>query len=1193
MNHNADDANCDDANEDNPNSLADSDVLIGQIAEEFLAAGRTGDPPSLNDFVGSHPAVIANPAIEKSLRRMLETIRLLHGLGGESSMDEEHVESTSSPDAGWPEIEDYQLLRVAGRGGMGVVYEAIQVPLSRKVALKVLPGHTADNPSAMARFKQEARAAAQLHHTNIVPVFEVGDDGGHCYYAMQFIEGHSLDAVIRRLREIRDIDQCKSRHGLPEQVPQGLAINSSEAENDNNVLLDSQLETTCYFTLLETPPTRQMLDSDDTLPIAKGSSTLTVTRQSKPYFRNVARIGHQIADGLQHAHERGIVHRDIKPSNIILDPKGDAWITDFGLAKTDDVDLTRDGDVVGTLRYMSPERFTGICDASSDIYSLGVTLYEMLALQSPFSAYDRIGLLAAIRDKHPPPLRSLNHRVPRDLQTIVDKAMEKEPRRRYRTADAMASDLERFLDGRPIRARRVGSAERIWLWAKNNVGLASSIATIAVVLIAASVLSTAQALRLSEANIRTTAEASRATRAEAVAIDERVTAQKALAKSQLEVAEKEFERGKFMEAQKIIDDTPEQFRDSNWNFLKNHSSDSVWQLIIRGQGSVRHFDFSPQSNHLAAVLHQRVGGVFSLDGKQVGDSIPGYAIYGDIAGSKGGEQIAFPVSESEIIVQELLTGKILHRWPCQTYQWSNVLMSPDGRVTLVTMKGQLTAFETRTGKPLWTQKWNGVLPDFSLDSRSVAVVTERKNLDFKIEIIELLKGSVWKTFEVKSDKPSLTQLQFTQNGWLSCYGDNELIILNATSGVKIRALHFMGDEVRRLSPSGAVVATNNANRIRLWDTKSGRLLRSLNGLTPLPWKVKFSSDGAMLLSARGGAADGVVDFWSTRLEEEVAEIATGDVLNSASRFLNCRVAFDLDGSRVYKLRNTVVEAWPVGANRKEWIARSNGELFSDLAVHPHDGTVMVSENMKPTFTHLSDTGEELPPFGRSKSSSVQFNRGGEFLLTVKVASAKVRPGKGAIIFDYATGDELWSNDDIERPFAVFCLSDSAVATAALAGGIDVWDWKLNERLFQIDASQTGSISCLAASPDGRLLATGGLDRWIRVWDLPTRTLKTAFRAHWESVRCLKFSSDGNELLSGDASGTVRIHDAIKGDEILALYGLSTQVADVDFSPNGTQIAAIGKDGLVKIWNRQISAGAAKLPWQSAEFTRAAEAQHDD
>ncbi|TWU50494.1 Serine/threonine-protein kinase PrkC [Rubripirellula tenax] len=500
MNHNSPDASRDDTNHVRSNSLPDSEVLIDQIAEEFLLATREGKITGIDAFVGSHPQVIKTPAIDGPLRRMLETLCVLHSLGAESFVDEKRFEPPSLPEAGWPEIEDYELIRVAGRGGMGVVYEAVQVPLSRKVALKVLPSHAATNPGAVARFQQEARSAAGLHHTNIVPVFEVGDDGKHCYYAMQFIGGYSLDAVIRQLREIRDKDRAQSRLGLPNEVRQGepkaLAADKERsavtvaATNTKNAAADSRLMTSCIASVLELPQTQPILGSDDTVPIAKGSSTLTVSGQSKPFFRNVARIGQQVADGLQHAHERGIVHRDVKPSNILLDPQGVAWITDFGLAKTDDIDFTRDGDVVGTLRYMSPERFTGSCDASSDVYSLGVTLYEMLALQTPFAAYDRVSLIAAIRDKQPAPLRSLNHRVPHDLQTIVDKAMEKDPRRRYRTAAAMADDLERFLDGRPIRARRVGSVERLWLWSRSNVGLASSIATIAAVLVVASVVST-------------------------------------------------------------------------------------------------------------------------------------------------------------------------------------------------------------------------------------------------------------------------------------------------------------------------------------------------------------------------------------------------------------------------------------------------------------------------------------------------------------------------------------------------------------------------------------------------------------------------------------------------------------------------------------------------------------------------------
>lgn len=466
------------------NGSSDIVVLVDEIADEFLLAVREGKITEIDAFVSSHPKVIENPTLEEPLRRMLETLRMVHGLGAGSFTDEVPSKVSARQDPAWPEIKDYQLLRVAGRGGMGVVYEAMQLTLSRKVALKVLPGHVAENPNAVARFQQEARAAAQLHHTNIVPVFDVGNDGKHCFYAMQFIEGQSLDAVIRQLRVIRDEDDSNQHPGLPNVVTRDLPVATQLAgANESRTVFDSQLMTTCIAAVLAEPSSKQELVSADSAPIAKGSSTLTVSGQSKPFIRNVAGIGRQIADGLQHAHDRGVVHRDIKPANIILDPQGIAWITDFGLAKTDDVDLTRDGDVVGTLRYMPPERFTGTSDACSDIYSLGVTLYEMLAFQSPFAACDRVSLITAICDARPTPLRTLNDRVPRDLQTIIDKAMEKEPRRRYRTAQAMADDLERFLDGRPIRARRVGFAERLWLWSKNNVGLSASIAAISLLLV--------------------------------------------------------------------------------------------------------------------------------------------------------------------------------------------------------------------------------------------------------------------------------------------------------------------------------------------------------------------------------------------------------------------------------------------------------------------------------------------------------------------------------------------------------------------------------------------------------------------------------------------------------------------------------------------------------------------------------------
>ena len=196
-----------------------------------------------------------------------------------------------------------------------------------------------------------------------------------------------------------------------------------------------------------------------------GTQLSSVESGRRSYFRSVAQIGRQVAGGLAYAHARGITHRDIKPSNLLLDTEGVVWITDFGLAKGDDEGLTLSGDVLGTVRYMSPERFRGEADARADVYALGLTLYELLALRPGFESRDRLEMIEQIKSEEPRRPRSVDGRIPRDLETIVLKAIEKDPKARYQTADAMGEDLGRFLAGEPIRARQVGAAERLWRWA--------------------------------------------------------------------------------------------------------------------------------------------------------------------------------------------------------------------------------------------------------------------------------------------------------------------------------------------------------------------------------------------------------------------------------------------------------------------------------------------------------------------------------------------------------------------------------------------------------------------------------------------------------------------------------------------------------------------------------------------------------
>jgi formylglycine-generating enzyme required for sulfatase activity len=232
------------------------------------------------------------------------------------------------------------------------------------------------------------------------------------------------------------------------------------------------------------------------LPGQSGSAG-SATRRTATYWQSVARIGIQVADALDHAHKQGILHRDIKPSNLLLDAAGTVWVTDFGLAKIDDQpNLTDTGDILGTLRYMSPEAFDGLSDARSDVYALGLTLYELLAFRPAFCENDRGQLIKQVTTTEPPRLRKLNRQVPRDLETIVHKAIDREPARRYATASELAADLQRFLGDEPIRARRLSSMERVLKWSRRNKGVASAALITAVFLLTVACLALADAWRL-------------------------------------------------------------------------------------------------------------------------------------------------------------------------------------------------------------------------------------------------------------------------------------------------------------------------------------------------------------------------------------------------------------------------------------------------------------------------------------------------------------------------------------------------------------------------------------------------------------------------------------------------------------------------------------------------------------------------
>jgi serine/threonine-protein kinase len=468
-------------------SSSDARSPVELLADEFLARYKRGEKPTIKEYCDRHPH------LADDIRDVFEAVLMVEDLKpGSDDASGSSGPSAHSDGKRLEQVGDYRILCEIGRGGMGVVYEAEQQALGRRVALKVLPRTSAGDGSAQVRFQREAKAAGRMHHTNIVPVFDVGQDGDHLFYAMQLIHGQGLDLVIddlKRLRAQSGAAPAADERAAERSIAASLAAGTFEREN-----LAPQGEA-------DAKATAAYEGSAPSSAVLPGQSDLsTATSNRGVYFRGVAQIGVQAAAALSYAHGRGIIHRDIKPGNLILDTTGNVWVTDFGLAKTGDGGgVTHTGDILGTLRYMAPERFRGQCDVRADVYALGMTLYELLTLKPAYTSGDRLKLIESIRQAEAASPRSIDARIPRDLETIVLKAIDKDPRRRYQSADELAEDLQRFVNDEPIQARRVGAVERLGRWCRRNPAVAGLMAAVLVLMAVGTAVSTWQAVAATRA----------------------------------------------------------------------------------------------------------------------------------------------------------------------------------------------------------------------------------------------------------------------------------------------------------------------------------------------------------------------------------------------------------------------------------------------------------------------------------------------------------------------------------------------------------------------------------------------------------------------------------------------------------------------------------------------------------------------
>lgn len=448
----------------NPRSADTFEDLIDRFSQQC----RDGSNPAIESIAAEFPEHA------ETIRELFPAIEAMEWLGAADDSKKRLQQAQAKFDLNQPEsIGDFKIIEEIGRGGMGIVYKAVQQSLERPVAIKILLRSSIE-PKQIVRFEREAATAAKLHHTNIVPVFGVGHQDGFHYYVMQLIEGVGLDQILVALR------------------------------NPAIATLSPKLKSIVA-------KLRQPNDDQSDFSPKTAASDNAATRN---YCLRIAAYARTIAGAVGYAHAQGTLHRDIKPGNLLVDTDDNIWLADFGLAKAaESQDLSRTGDVVGTMRYMAPEQFAGSPDRRSDVYGLGLTIYEMITLKPAYDSLSQIHFFSGPKSSRLAikSLQDIAPDTPTDLATIIMKACELNPEDRYQSAIEFESDLDNFLNDRPISARPPSSIEKTLKWCRRNPLVASLVGLAAALLVVIAGISTnayarSEAALVMERNQRTQLE---------------------------------------------------------------------------------------------------------------------------------------------------------------------------------------------------------------------------------------------------------------------------------------------------------------------------------------------------------------------------------------------------------------------------------------------------------------------------------------------------------------------------------------------------------------------------------------------------------------------------------------------------------------------------------------------------------------
>jgi WD40 repeat protein/serine/threonine protein kinase len=1057
------------------------------------------------------------------------------------------------------------------------------------VALKVLPFAAAMDAKQLQRFKNEAQAAAHLQHQHIVPVYFVGFERGVHFYAMQFIEGQTLAAVIRDLRQLAPVatggspvatSPTGAAGSLAGELASGRWAPAKPGGGDPRPTIAHPPEPGLAPTLPAEAPTA---------PVA-GLSTERSTR-SAAFFRTVANLGVEAAEALEHAHHLGVIHRDIKPANLMVDAGGHLWITDFGLARlASDASLTMTGDLLGTLRYMSPEQALAkraVIDHRTDVYSLGVTLYELLTLEPAYGGRNREEVLRQIAFEEPWPPRRLNKSIPAELETIVLKATAKNPEERYATAQELADDLRRFLEDKPIKAKRPSLRQRAAKWARRHktvVRAAMVVLALAVVALAVSTVFIWQA----NEDLNKALERERQLHEK-----ERQN----LYYQRIGRAECEWAVNSLARMEQLLEECPKDLRGWEWHYLKGLRRNA--RLPMCHDAPVFDAVFSPNGERIASASQD---GVIKLWDARTGRELHSFRAHNgqarSVAFSPDGQRLVSGGWDGTLKVWDVRTDQPLLAWARHTSgKVMSVAFSPDGHWvasgsgTEDEESGELRLSDAATGRPMWSRpgaKMRVLRLAFHPDGQHLAMLRTREDTTvgdpavWDLAVCDLKTGGEQLTLagtRLGGTWGTSWGLAFSPDGCLLAYtsrdgkGRGSVAIWDWHAGGQRLTLSGHVGLVLRMafSPDGRRLATAGFDQtIKIWDPTTGQETLTLREHTDMVWSVAFSLDGHRLVSA---GTDRSVRVWDATPWKDGE---TGQELTTLRGHQNSvkSVAFHPQGNLLASGGwDGTVKLWDLDTWKERLTLQVDPVGGASVGVFSPDGQWLASggERKKVKVWHIdpkrAEAGKRLVHDLSGHSTSIKavaFSGDSQVLASGDLAGT-IR------IWDLATGkekhllrDHTWAVLSVAlSPDGRFLASGSSDAT------VRVWDLALGHEIARPEPYHLGQVNSVAFSADGNLLASGSWDRTVRVWqkgtDARTWNLRHLLRDPTGGVLSVAFSpSNDLRLAWGSMDGTVKVWDQ-RTDQTHVLRGHTGWVRGVAFSPDGKYIASASRDGTVKMW----------------------------